>query len=1858
MTTESNDFKEMLRRALAKVNELKAELAARDVAQNEPIAVIGMACRIPGGGHSPESFWQSLCKGVDTVKRLPPDRWVAEALESKYPESKWASFLDTETIERFDAEFFSISVREANCMDPQQRLLLEVAWEALENAGQPARVTAGSRTGVYVGLWRSDYGTYMSKLQVHDAHQSTGSLHSAASGRISYVFGFQGPSMTIDTACSSSLVTVHEACQSLRHRETDLALAGGSNIILDPDIMFGAPATRALSPDGQCKSFDASANGYVRGEGCGILVLKRLADAERDGDPILGVILASVVNQDGRSTGLTVPNVLAQQALIQEALQKAKIAPADIGYVETHGTGTSLGDPIEFEALRGTIGAARPDGSSCVLGAVKTNIGHTETAAGVIGLIKTLLCLQHEEIPKNLHFEALNPRISLEGTPFVIPTEPRKWPAGAKPRRAGVSAFGIAGTNAHVIVQEAPKVARSAGDTPDATYVLPLSAKSTAALDALVGSYLTYLSTAKDDVRDIVYTAACRRTHLEHRLAVLGRNKDEFVTALEQHLEGKPSGRILQGKTTGREPHVVFVFSGQGAQWIGMGRELLQQSARFRQKVEECEKLIRAAGGGAVIAELEKAEGESQLQRTEVAQLALFSIQVGIAAELQARGVEPAIVIGHSVGEVAAAYVAGMLDLETACRVVVARAMAMKDQAGRGKMVAVDMTEAEALAALQGESAEVGVAACNGPRSVVLAGETSALQNVVAKLENQGVKTKELRVDYAFHSPQMAEAEQTFQRTVGPIVAKRSAVKMVSTVTGQDLKASDCNAAYWGRNIRQPVQFARAVAETLSMPGRIFVEIGPHPVLSADVGEQLVNARYAGKVIPTLRRNQAGKDQILTTLAALHVLGVPVSWTADFTSRHQVVPLPNYPWQRKRYFLDMPKAQAKQPGVASQYYDAVTKLVEAVQGPGQAEEQDKYNMYLTFAPLTEIQAGFSWMKIVAKPQDYKESVDFVQEKQLEMRQVLFRHVDFDKCTRALDFGCGFSTDILHLAEQHPQLALDGYTISAEQAEVGKRRIGKRELQERVNVYNRDSSKDAFPNKYDVVFGFEVAHHIKDKAALFSNIREHANDGATLVLADFISHVGFEIEHDASSSFFLTVEQWTELLSAAEFELQDIVDCSRQISNFLYDPDFDAHLEQMRQGGEDENVLVGFQSYDRLGKMLDRGLSSYILLSAKKVSGKSVEALREHNRGILTNLTPYTVPGSDSGQDNELLFGVEWRRTPLPNIAQPTDGWLLVAQNEETTAPLAEELAQHGVRVARVHVGDEYTQSGTDHYRMPLAAAHIQKLLHEAFGHEKPLTRVVYLRALEVPESTSAAELSRQSADLCSDATSLVQGLALHGFRTMPRLYIVTRGACAVGSTPVHVGQSTLVGLGRTIALEHPELKCVRLDLDPSMPIDGREVLRETSNAEREDQLALRGGERFVARFVRAPANRQNASEAGMVREDRSYLITGGLGGLGLSIARGFVERGATSVWLMSRNAPNAQAQAILQELNQGGQRVIAVQGDAAREEDIVRVLEQIRTNGKPLAGVIHAAGVLRDKTLLEQSRESFEHVFGPKIMGAWNLHRHIDSESLDFFVMYSSAASLFGSPGQANYCAANAFLDGLAHLRTSQGKKGQSIQWGAFSEVGMAVAQDNRGKRVAGLGALSLSPTEGLQMLEKLVFSSLPNVGVVRLNARQFVESMANAANLPYFSDLAKSVGGPRRSKSAAKLLEKLKEAHDKEKPLVLLDYVTEQVGAVLQQEPSQLDPHLPFQNMGVDSLLSLEIRNRLEETVGVALGATVLYTYATLSTLSTYLLESLGFGSVAQEQPAPIELSETTVEKLGRLSDDELAQMGEALLF
>lgn len=903
MSGDGADFREMFSRSLAKIVQLKSEIERLEAAPHAPLAIVGMACRFPGGGDHPAAFWQALEAGVDGIRRIPAQRWTID--EAASPATRWAGLL--ESVDGFDAAFFGMSPREATRLDPQQRLLLELSWEALEQAGQVAERLAGTRTGVFLGMSSCDYLLLMETLQP-DVYSVLGGLASTAAGRLSYTFGLQGPCATLDTACSSSMTAIHLACQSLRNGETNMALAGGVNLILSPKNIAATAELQAMSPEGRCKTFDAEANGFALSEGAGIVVIKRAADALRDGDPILALIRSSAVNQDGRSTGLTVPNVLSQQALLREAIKKAGIAAADIGYIETHGTATSLGDPIEFEALREVLGAPRPDGMPCVLGAVKTNVGHTAAAAGVAGLIKAVLCLQHQAIPRNLNFRTLNPRISLEGTPFEIPTQTRNWESFGKPRRAGVSSFGISGTNAHVIVEEAPRVDAKL-PRQSSSYLVPLSGKTPAALAALARSYQEWLDVNDDAaLHHIAYTTGVRRNHLEHRLCLFGSSKAELVQALNEVIADRLPVDCARGKAAVTSPKLVFVFSGQGSQWVGMGQKLYQEEAVFRDALAACSDAIQKEAGFSIVEELQKPAETSRLSETVVAQPALFAVEVALAALLKSWGIVPTAVIGHSVGEVVAAHIAGALELAEAARLVTLRARVMQKATGHGKMVSVELSQDAARQAIGGYADRVGIAAVNDPGSVVLSGEIAAVDDIVAQLVERGVQTRALRVNYAFHSPQMEPLVREFLQALGSVVVKPGSMKlkMFSTVTGRLLSEKELTAGYWGQNIRQTVRFADAVAAAMGDGGHCFVEMGPHPVLTLSMEQILPAGSQQHAVIPMLRRDQDERRSTLAALGKLYTLGCRVNWHALFPDGGRVLPLPTYPWQRERYWVAPP----------------------------------------------------------------------------------------------------------------------------------------------------------------------------------------------------------------------------------------------------------------------------------------------------------------------------------------------------------------------------------------------------------------------------------------------------------------------------------------------------------------------------------------------------------------------------------------------------------------------------------------------------------------------------------------------------------------------------------------------------------------------------------------------------------------------------------------------------------------------------------------------------------------------------------------------------------------------------------------
>ncbi len=909
----------------------------------EPIAIVGIGCRFPGA-HGPEAFWKLLRDGVDAVGPVPTDRWET-GNRSKVNAKKapgQGGFL--EQVDRFDASFFGISPREAMRIDPQQRLLLEVAWEALEDSGQNPEGLAGTQTGVFIGISTNDYGRLQAgRTEDTDAYIVTGNAASIAANRLSYVFDFHGPSLAIDTACSSSLVAVHLACRSLQSGESTLALAGGVNLLLSSEIAANFAEAGFLAPDGHCKSFDARADGYVRSEGVGVVVLKPISQALADGDPVYALIRGGAVNQDGRSNGLTAPSRQAQERVLRDAYRNAGVSPTDIHYVEAHGSGTLLGDPIEARALGAILAGGRTDEQACVIGSVKANLGHLEAAAGIAGLIKTALSLHQRTIPPSLHFESPNPHIPFHQLRLRVPRQAEAWP-GSQPGRAGVSAFGFGGTNAHLVLEEAPALAvppfanpwdlahepeasDAHGESARSTrrfspfpasgngevfsfaegampQLLPVSARTPRALRALLAAYHDALAISPDDAfRAFAYSAGARRGHHDHRLAFVAATRQQALEQISRRLDEATHENPIASRIPSRLGKLVFVFSGQGTRWIGVGAQLLKSEPIFQAALEQCDACFQPLSGWSLIAAFRDDTASTRSTDGTLIQPMLLALQVGLSALWRSWGIVPNAVVGHSLGEVAAAHFAGAITLEEAFRIVYHRARVMGKVAGLGLTAAIGLPADDVERLVAANPAQLTIAARNGPNATIVSGDPAAVRTLVESLQSRQVFVRLLDTDCAFHSPQLDPFVPELVQALTGLQPRTTNLPLVSTVTGKTIAGESLDASYWGRNLREPVLFSAAIRELIANAPTTFVEIGPHPSLSSSITQFAHEGNAPTTALPSLRRGEDEQASLKRSLGDLYTQGYTVAWKSVGASG-QAVRLPSYPWQRERFWLE------------------------------------------------------------------------------------------------------------------------------------------------------------------------------------------------------------------------------------------------------------------------------------------------------------------------------------------------------------------------------------------------------------------------------------------------------------------------------------------------------------------------------------------------------------------------------------------------------------------------------------------------------------------------------------------------------------------------------------------------------------------------------------------------------------------------------------------------------------------------------------------------------------------------------------------------------------------------------------------
>ena len=2109
-----------IKQALFELRAMRARVEELEKLRAEPIAIVGHAVRFPGAPDS-DSLWHLLQERRHAITDVPAERWNAEEYFDPDPDApgmmstRRGGFLPA--VDRFDAHFFGVSPREADSMDPQQRLVLETSWRALEDAGIAPADLVGSATGVFVGLSNVDYLRLVyAERDAIDGYSASGTTGAVAAGRLSYLLGLRGPSLVVDTACSSSLVAIHLACQSLRLKECDVALTGGVNLILTPDLTISCSKARMMAPDGLCKTFDARADGYVRSEGCGMIALKRLADAQRDGDRVLAIIRGSAINQDGRSGGLTVPNGPAQEAVVRRALANAGVKPGQVSYVEAHGTGTSLGDPIEVRALANVFAEGRGPGNPLAIGSIKANVGHLEAAAGVAGLIKVVLAFRHGEIPGHPHLGELNPHVDWARLPVAIPTAPLPWPVAATRRIAGVSSFGFSGTNAHLIVEEPPAAAAGAAAADRAQHVLTISARTPEALAQLAGDFERVLTAGSDALADVCFTANTGRSHFAHRLAVAGTSAAEVAAALAEYRGSGQAGRLVHGVANGAEtPQVVFLFTGQGAQYAGMGRRLYETEPSFRRTIDHCGEVLRDVLPHPLTAVLfpQSDDDARWIDETTYTQPALFAIEYALAQLWRSWGIEPAAVIGHSVGELVAACVAGVMPVEDGLRLIATRARLMQERTAPGEMLSALGNGAAVRAAVARHAGQASIAAENGPDLLVVSGTPEAIRAIAAELESARVKLQRLATSRAFHSPLMEPMLDEFEEAAARITYQAPRLPLISNLTGELAGPTDIGSGYWRRHVRGTVAFQHGIEALRRRGHRNFLEIGPTPALLG-MARRFVEDRDA-LWLPSLRRGRDDWETLLASAGQLYVHGAPLNWRgvdAEFARRK--VTVPGHPFERRRYWMAVRPAGAaartalpagdesaavhpllgsrlespldvvlfrntlgtaplpylaehrvfgslvfpatgylEMAAAAAAALGEGTRVVEeliisealtipetggrviqvvltsksegdaAIQVFSRASEGHAAEWRL-HASATVRTAGAAEAMVSERLQDVRRRVVATAPTQYELFEAsgieygpAFRSIAelwrgsfealgriqlpaetrvegytlhpalLDSCFHVLlaglaDPAAAFSAGHFYLpvgvgrlrvlrpiaaaAWSHARLRPvdgaapesitadlvlfdeNGDTVAIVEALTAKRTTaaalkGATQRARTDWLYEVGWQPKPNTNAVSAIAAGDVWAIAGDDSPLRGAIAARLKQaGAQVVALDESGDAGplsgvlclwdgadrgeataesIEAAIQRRSDAIVTVAGQTArgrgparlvtAMRAGESATASLADAAvaaltrtfsaehqgvRCVSVELGGTERDADLlwqELASPDGEEQVAYRGERFVARL-RPARRAVES-----ASVAAARGPVELTIGERGILDNLrvepAPRREPGPAEVEIEVAASGVNFRDVLNvlgmypgnpgalgnecvgtitrvgPDVASLRPGqrvialvhggfrsyaiapalWVVPAPvgmpfEDAATIPMAFATAEYsltrlaglrrgervlihaatgGVGLAAVQIAQRagaeiFATAGSDEKRALLARLGVQHVMN---------SRTVTF-AEEILERTNGEGVDVVLNSLTGDAIARsIAVLRPNGrFVEIGKRGIWTPEEVAAARPDVAYHVVFLGDVDKTLMQSVLQDLVAAFDQGELRPLPRRTY--PIGNAV--DAFRYMAQAKHVGKIVLTFDARADAR--GGVRADASYLITGGFGGLGLRMARALAAAGARHLVLVGRSGLSAAADAAVAELEAAGTHVVRAAADISRPSDVAQLLEDLSGRVPPLAGIVHAAGVRDDGVLEHLDRERFARVLAPKLAGAWNLHAATAGMDLDFFVMFSSAASVLPTPAQGNYAAANAFLDALAHYRQARALPALSINWGPWAEVGMAAGlAEHDQRRWKRRGLRFIGPDEGVRLFERLLGARTAQVAVMPTDWRKFDEEREGGT--PLLAELTGQTAHAREGTPVAAapqpaLAAQLAAVAQHARREVVLAHVEHQVRQVLALEAGfAIDPNRGLGDIGMDSLMALELRNRLQRSVGHALPATLTFDRPTVAALASHLSDLLGVDATTAAEPA-----------------------------
>lgn len=1793
--------------------------------EDDKIAIVGMSCRFPAGSNNIDSFWKALVSGTDGIVDIPSDRWDVEKYYSEdenEPGKMYCNkggYLDY-NVNSFDAGLFNVTPQEAQNLDPQQRLLLELVWEAFENAGMNIRQYYGSDTGVYLGISSNEFslaGIYSGDPSNIGPYSLTGGSFSTICGRVSYLFGFEGPCFSVDTACSSALTALHLACNAIKSGETSMAVVAGVNLLLSPVINIAFSKLHATSKDGTCKSFDDSANGYGRAEGGGVILVKKLSDAIRDKDEILGVIVGSGINQDGRSNGLTAPNGASQAKLMKRVLRTAKLRSDDIDYVEMHGTGTPLGDPIEVNAVAEIYGANRTH--PLKIGSVKSNIGHLEPAAGMASIIKVLLALRHDVIPANLHFNMPNSFIPWDKIPVEVVDKKTTWLKSEKLRCAAVNGFGFGGSNAHVIIEEfreaTPAVTVTNDSVPEGLdYILKISAKTQKSLRNYMFNYVSSLEACKDEeFTDFLYTVNRGRVDFHYRMAITAKSRTEMISNLKAiMIGGAPAGaynNFMDHSSYRKERKVVMMFTGQGSQYISMGKKLYEANPVFRESMLRCDKLFRPYLLKSLVQLIYEEDDSELIEKTVYAQPLIFSINLALYNSWRAVGVKPEIVTGHSIGEYVAAVASRVLSLEDAVKMVAIRGRLMDMAPGSGSMGTI-FTDKQTLSEIIGDDKEdVSIAAHNGKDNYVISGKSDVVERILKTAEDRSIRVKRLKVSHAFHSLLMDPILEDFKDYIGGVTFKEAQCRYLSCLYARELKPGEIlDANYWTRHVRESVRFYEAIDSIENKEEYAFLEVGSNRVLSALCK---MNLNDNCTIVASLKRNEDDATQIACAISELYVRGVDIDWSKIIyhgKERWKRLLIPNYPYDKDVYSLPLMYDRSVNNEAVTKVHPLLGEIIESpkfdntiiFQRKFRADEPYFMSEHIIFGvPISPAAAHISLVLSAIKEAKNPISCTI---KTVEFRIPLAVSGEGERVVQICLKDLG--NDILEFEivsrEAESNSGWETHATGKVEISYSKASTEKEYTFDEMEKWEPDK---VVPEEGTYRLMRETGFNLGDgfrrimKVAHFpGSMEEYVSD--ILPLESVPKRKDYEVYPGTIDSIFQTGTYQEVAKRLNDTEL--ILDIENDQTMIPY------YLDELTYNFEDAERLLAYTSIiDTNSQFITFNVDVFnekrqLVFKLRKLMAK-ITNKKDLMRGIQNmNMPFYYLP--------------EWvEKDEVSEIANNgSEKFFIVAEDIDEASKLVEAFSSYSIEPGLIL--NRGIASNTTYVIDQYDAQNWKDLVND------------------LATNTSFDEIVFIYCNGCNYIHSKVSDRPIKGLfflikamiecenKQKLRLKIITKNAESFDEKNVlNINQAPFWGLSKVLGIEFPNIYRGIVDIGDES-LTSTDFINEVMGKSN-DEVCLFGGKRFVQRIIKTSFKNER-SESFTVNGEKSYLITGGTGAVGMVYVDALVESGAKKILLCCRKQPS---EAVMQRLKDykelSGVRTELVFCDVSDAENAKAAFANIPSDMLPIGGIIHAAGVLDDRMITEQTWESFEKVLKPKVFGAVNVIDNVDTLKLDFVVFVSSITSIIGNVGQSNYAAANYFMNQYSTVLRNNGISAYTVCWGPWQTGGMANSNKNIAKNMDNMGLSAFSNEVGKNLIIKYFEHPENKLIIADIDWKKMSFNLKSDNQLALLETLVShSTQESDASEETEKIYDALNQMGTKEERIDYVCLTLQKICASIMgfNKYEQLDTNSTLGEQGADSLIVFTMRSAINKVFKTDVEVSTFYNYPTLSNLAVYLVEDV----------------------------------------